>query len=229
MYVVYTDIMISPKHSKTVWNSVILAKVSMSCWGTTFFCLLPCSVVAHSQRPTCLQKQTGLCLCDWPCKTTCRWCSKTTCSHVLHAVCRFHTLFMSSQLSSQNKITEHLNSSTSQRCAIAELWLGLLSNTEGWSADPDVSVQKYIVTWKQTLQTWPQKVKKVPCIFFPLRSALAENVHTWRKIASAGSRRPHNFVQVFPDVSLCSPFLNLRRLTKKHTDWDASALVAALE
>lgn len=69
----------------------------------------------------------------------------------------------------------------------------------------------------------------LPCIFFPLRSALAENVHTWRKIASAGSRRPHNFVQVFPDVSLCSPFLNLRRLTKKHTDWDASALVAALE
>lgn len=130
--------MISPKHSKTVWNSVILAKVSMSCWGTTFFCLLPCSVVAHSQRPTCLQKQTGLCLCDWPCKTTCRWCNKTTCSHVLHAACRFHTLFMSSQLSSQNKITEHLNSSTSQRCAIAELWLGLLSNTEGWSADPDV-------------------------------------------------------------------------------------------
>lgn len=198
--------------------------------GNYNFCLLPCSVVAHSQRPTCLQKQTGLCLCDWPCKTTCRWCNKTTRSHVLHAACRFHTLFMSSQLSSENKITEHLNSSTSQRCAIAELWLGLLSNTEGWSADPDVWVQKYILTWKQTLQTWPQKVKKYPgylWILFPLRSALAEHGHTWRKIASAGSRRPQSskFLMMF----LCVHLSWICGGTKKHTDWDASALVAALE
>ncbi len=114
-----------------------------------------------------------------------------------------------SQLSSQSKTTEHLNTWTSQCRAIAELWLGLLSNTEGWSADPDVSVQKNIVTWKQTLQT----CQKVPWILFPLRSPLAENGHTWRKIASAGSRRPQS--QVHPIfVFLCSPFLNLRRFPR---------------